>query len=257
MFGWNTSTRIKKSMEDATSTEVRAPAVEDAPVAGGALPAGDRIGDILISEGRVTREQLDLALTMQRNDPRRIGDILLSLGYVTAEDLGEALARRMRLDFVAIRELPPGEVDEEALGLLEEATLLKHRALPLRFEDERLVVAMSDPTDLYALDDLRMLANRTIRPVVVTEEDLNGAFVYLFGPAEPTVEPDQEVPAAQEGPAETNGSAVANAPEDEVGPGAVEEAVPGGVVPEEVVPEEVAFEVAEAEEPEVAEAGAG
>ncbi|MDQ3317235.1 MAG: Flp pilus assembly complex ATPase component TadA [Actinomycetota bacterium] len=252
MFGWNTSTRIKKSMEDATSTEVRAPAVEDAPVAGGALPAGDRIEDILLSEGRVTREQLDLALTMQRNDPRRIGDILLSLGYVTAEDLGQALARRMRLDFVAIRELPPGEVDEEALGLLEEATLLKHRALPLRFEGERLVVAMSDPTDLYALDDLRMLANRTIRPVVVTEEDLNGAFVYLFGPAEPTVEPDQEVPAAQEGPAETNGSAVANAPEDEVGPGAVEEAVPGGVVPEEVVPEEVAFE-----EPEVAEAGAG
>jgi type IV pilus assembly protein PilB len=249
VFGWNTSTRIKKSADEATPTEARASAV------GEALPGGDRIGDILLSEGRVTREQLDLALTMQRNDPRRIGDILLSLGYVTAEDLGQALARRMKLDFVTIRELPPDEVDEEALGLLEEATLLKHRALPLRFEGERLVVAMSDPTDLYALDNLRMLANHTIRPVVVTEEDLNGAFAHLFGSAEPAMEPDDEIPAVPEEPLATNGTATESVPEDEAVPEVLEEEAPGEVVLEEVVPDEVAFDVTEVEDPEVVEAG--
>jgi len=210
VFGWNTSTRVKRDADDAA-------VAEGGPMAGEAPPGVDRIGDILLSEGRVTHEQLDLALTMQRNDPRRIGDILLSLGYVTAEDLGRALAKRMNLDFVAIRELPPDEVDEEALGLLEEATLLKHRALPLRFEGERLVVAMSDPADLYALDDLRMLAKHAIRPVVVTEEDLNGAFVHLFGSAEPATKPDEEVLAAPEEAAETNGSAPAGVPGEEVG----------------------------------------
>ena len=244
MFGWNTSTKTKKSMDEAASKELRPPVVEGVPRAGGALPDGGRIGDILLSEGRVTREQLDLALTMQRNDPRRIGDILLSLGYVTAEDLGQALAKYMKLDFVAIRELPPDEVDEEALGLLEEATLLKHRALPLRFEAERLVVAMSDPTDLHALDDLRMLSNHTIKPVVVTEEDLNGAFVHLFGSTGPTGKPDEEASPVPEEPAETNGAATASVLEDEA---------PGEVEPEDVVPGELALGAMEVEGPEVVE----
>ena len=259
MFGWNTSTRIKKTADEATSTEVQA------PVAGSTLPEGGRIGDILLSEGRVTREQLDLALTMQRNDPRRIGDILLSLGYVTAEDLGQALATRMKLDFVVIRELPPDEVDEEALGLLDEATLVKHRALPLRFEGDRLVVAMTDPTDLFALDNLRMLTGHTVRPIVVTEEDLNGAFLHIFGAAEPPPEPDDEIPLVPEEPAETNGSTITILPEDDAGLKIVDEKAPGEIEPEEpisedVVPAEATFEVAESKDlevevPEVAEDG--
>ena len=106
MFGWNTSTGIKKGVEEAIPTEVRATASAGSE----ALPAGDRIGDVLLSEGKVTREQLDLALTMQRNDTRRIGDILLPLGYVTAEYLAQALAKQMKLASVRfpVRHLPEG-----------------------------------------------------------------------------------------------------------------------------------------------------
>ena len=145
---------------------------------------GGRIGEILISEGKIRREQLEMALTMQRDDPRKIGEILLSLGFVTAEDLAQALAKHLRLEYVVISELPPEAVDSQAVNLLGEETLRKHKALPLRFEDGRLVVAMSDPNDLYALEDLRMIVKRPIKPVVVTEEDLNGAFAHLFGTQE-------------------------------------------------------------------------
>ena len=149
--------------------------------------SGDRIGDILISEGRVTREQLDLALTMQRNDPRRLGEILLSLGYVTAEDLARALAQHMKLEYVVISELSDDEIDGEALSLLDEQTLRKYMVLPLRFEDRRLLVAVADPTNLHALEDLRMITNHPIRAVVATEEELEASFARLFGPGEPEV----------------------------------------------------------------------
>src|SRR5215211_8056490 len=147
----------------------------------GAEVGGGRIGEILISGGKISREQLEMALTLQRDDNRKLGEILLSLGFVTAEDLAQALAQHLKMEYVVISELSPDEVDAEVLRLLDERTLRKYMVLPLRFENGRLVVAMSDPNDLYVLEDLRMITKHPIRPVVATEEDLNGAFIHLFG----------------------------------------------------------------------------
>src|SRR3712207_488412 len=122
-----------------------------------------------------------MALTMQRDESRKLGEVLLSLGFFTAEDLAQALAKHLKLEYVLIADLSPEEVDPEVLGLLDEETLRKYMVLPLRFENGRLVAAMSDPNDLYALDNLRMITKHPIRPVVTTEEDLNGAFLHLFG----------------------------------------------------------------------------
>ena len=157
-----------------------------------------RIGEILISEGKITEEQLEQALAMQRNDPRDLGKILLSLGFVVPADLAQALAKRLKLDYVVISDLSENEVDPEALNLIGEETIRKYMALPLRFEDGRLVVAMSEPNDIYALEDLRIISKHPITPVVATEEDLEGAFVHLFGadeglyPEEPMEEPIDE-----------------------------------------------------------------
>ena len=140
-----------------------------------------RMGDILVEEGKISEEQLQQALDLQNNDPRNLGEILLSLGSILPEDLAQALARRLRLDYVVLTELGEGDTDPEALNLMDEPTCRKYKALPLRFEDDHLVVAMSDPNDLYALEDLRIIAKRSITPVVVAEEDLNGALDHLFG----------------------------------------------------------------------------
>jgi type IV pilus assembly protein PilB len=192
---------------------------------------GGRIGEILISEGKITREQLEMALTMQRDDDRKLGEILLSLGFVTAEDLGQALARHLKLEYVVISELSSDEVDGDVLGLLDERTLRKYMVLPLRFENGRLVVAMSDPNDLYALEDLRMVTKHPIKPVVVTEEDLNGAFIHLFSAEDGSYTQDDGLAVAPEDSGET----------DYVAPG-VEAA------DEEVVEEEVSGDAEEVEE---------
>ncbi len=154
------------------------------PARGRGRKGGGRIGDILISMGKITEEQLEQALSMQRNDPRDLGRILLSLGYVVPADIARALAKRLKLDYVVVSELSEDEIDPEALNFIGEATLRKYLALPLRFEDGDLVVAMADPNDIYALEDLKIIAKRPIKPAVATEEDLRGAFAHLFGSEE-------------------------------------------------------------------------
>jgi type IV pilus assembly protein PilB len=140
-----------------------------------------RVGDILLSQGKLTEEELEQALELQDKNSKHLGAVLLELGYVEPADLAQALAQRFNMDYVVISELSPHEVDSEAIDSIDEAKLRKYRALPLRYEGDNLVIAMSDPNDLYALEDLRMIAGSQIKPVVVTEEDLQGALDHLFG----------------------------------------------------------------------------
>lgn len=149
---------------------------------------GGRIGDILVSEGKISEEQLQQALEVQENDPRNLGEILVSLGLIVPADLAQALAQRLRLDYVVLSELTENETDQEAINLMDEQTCRKYKALPLRFEDDHLIIAMSDPNDLYALEDLRIIAKMPITPVVVAEEDLKGALDHLFGPEDEAYE---------------------------------------------------------------------
>ncbi len=143
-----------------------------------------KTGEILIAQGSLTQEHLDQALELQKNDPRDLGKILVSLGFVTPADLGRALAERLKLDFVVVADLTEDEVDPAVLELVSEEQLRKYMALPLRIEGGRLLVAMSDPNDIFALEDLRIIAKRPIKPLVATEEDLKGAFAVLFGDEE-------------------------------------------------------------------------
>jgi len=135
------------------------------------------VWSLLLSEGSLTEEQLHRAVEAQKHDPRDLGQILVSLGYISAEELARARARRLGLGY-----LEPSErdVDPAALGLVPERVLRRHRALPLRLEEGRLVAALADPTDLQALDDLRMLSGYPVTPVVATEEAIRRLQIKLF-----------------------------------------------------------------------------
>jgi len=140
----------------------------------------DRLGEALLAEGKLTRAQLDEALSVQRRDQRQLGRILLSAGYVSAADLAMALARRLRLEFV---ELTERDVDRSVTTVAETKLLRRHSMLPLRVEDGRLIVAMSDPTNIHAIEDLRMLSGLPITPVVAVEDEIQRIFnrVYALG----------------------------------------------------------------------------
>ena len=139
------------------------------------------LGDILLSGGRISREQLEEALLIHREDTRDVGRILLDLGYVDEADLAQALAARLRLRYVEFTER---DVDRRAAGLVDRRVLRRHGVMPLRVENGRLIVAMSDPTDLYALEDLTMLSGYPVTPVVAARGDIRRAFDKVFAGGE-------------------------------------------------------------------------
>jgi type IV pilus assembly protein PilB len=120
---------------------------------------------------------MDEALAIQREDSRGLGRILLDLGYVDEADIARALATRFRLRYV---EFAHAHVDREAVYLVDRKLLMRHGVIPLRLENGRLVVAMSDPTDLYAIEDLTMLSGYLVVPAVATRSDIERAFERVF-----------------------------------------------------------------------------
>ncbi|MBA2693458.1 MAG: Flp pilus assembly complex ATPase component TadA [Rubrobacter sp.] len=139
------------------------------------------ISEGVISEGVISEAQLHQAREMQQDDPRDLGKILISLGFVSSEDVARAQARRLRLRYVEVTEK---DVDKGALGLVPDNLLRKHRALPLKLEDGRLVIALGDPLNIQALEDLRMSSGHPVSPVVASEEAIDKALIKLFAAGE-------------------------------------------------------------------------
>ncbi|WP_119067201.1 GspE/PulE family protein [Rubrobacter indicoceani] len=157
------------------------PTVRPAAGPGRSGTLGKSIWDTLVSEGIISEAQLQQARDMQRDDPRDLGKILVSLNFVTAEEIGRARSRRLRLRYVELAGL---DLDRSVVNLVPENVLRKYRALPLAVEEGKLVVALGDPLNIQALEDLRMSSRHSILPVVADEEAIDKALIKLFAAGE-------------------------------------------------------------------------
>jgi type IV pilus assembly protein PilB len=123
----------------------------------------DRIGDQLVHEQLITREQLQRALDDARANGSRIGFSLVKLGFLEESDLVRALARQHRVPAVDLERV---RLDPRILKLIPSEFAVKHQVLPLRRVARTLTVAMSNPTDLGVIDDLKFLTRLDIEPVI-------------------------------------------------------------------------------------------
>ena len=131
------------------------------------------LGELLLEEGLITQERLAEANDQAKRAGRTLGRILIELGYLTEADLFAFLARRMGLEFVDLGE---AQIDPAATSLIPEALAKRYKALPIGFDDDgKLVVAMSDPANVLAIDDIRALTGKEVRPVVATAADIMAA----------------------------------------------------------------------------------
>ncbi|MCR5347581.1 MAG: GspE/PulE family protein [Fretibacterium sp.] len=140
-----------------------------------------RLGEILIREGVITREQLDGALRWQNQNPKarkRIGEILISRGVITEKHLAEALSVQLGLQFYSLSNLYS---EPEAICLIPHSTAKRLKLVPLSLRGEReLFIVMSDPLDLAALDEVQMLSGCKLRIGVVTQEDIRENIDRLY-----------------------------------------------------------------------------
>jgi type IV pilus assembly protein PilB len=140
-----------------------------------------QLGQILLEQGLISEEHLQRALDEHRNTPKSLGRVLIDLGYIRERDLVRALAEQVGLEFVDLTEY---RIDAAAAALLPEALCRRYRALPIGEEDGKLLVAMSDPANVYALDDIRTITGRDVRPVVATANDVEQSIQKFSGMGE-------------------------------------------------------------------------
>lgn len=143
-----------------------------------------RLGDILVSEGVISEEQLKEALEKQRSLNMKLGAALVELGMTTDDDIVMALQRQLNLDRVRLSEI---RIPEDILKLVREDILRKNTLIPFAFSMDNmnvLRVAMADPLDIVAIDDLAILTNFQIEPVISTTKDINAAIDRYYGNTE-------------------------------------------------------------------------
>ena len=146
------------------------------------LKVRDRLGELLIKGGLLTKEQLEKALDVQRGTTKRIGEVLTELGLVTEVDVGQTLSRQLGIPFAtgASGLLAPSKGDGLE-DLVPEEFARQHLVLPLSRTLTSLTVACVNPLDLITMDNLGRVSRCEINPVVTTKTDLEQAIDRFYG----------------------------------------------------------------------------
>lgn len=143
-----------------------------------------RLGDMLIDEGIITREQLEQALDIQKKQHQRLGVILVDLGFTDEVTIAKLLQQQLDLDYIQLSGI---FIDPLIVGLVNEQILRKHIVIPFEFsknDSKTLRVAMADPLELNAIDDLTYITNYKIEAVIATPRDISATIDRYYGSAE-------------------------------------------------------------------------
>ncbi|MCL4288824.1 MAG: Flp pilus assembly complex ATPase component TadA [Thermoleophilia bacterium] len=135
-----------------------------------------RLGELLVREGLLTQAQLDQVLTEKRGTRQRLGELVVAHGWVTEVQIAQALAEQYQLEFVNLDASPPNPA---AATLLPEKFARRYRAVPIRFAGDRVVVAVADPTNVLASDDLRIALGLELQLTVATASGIDAALERL------------------------------------------------------------------------------
>ncbi len=131
-----------------------------------------QLGEILVGQGLITSDQLEKALLEQNAAGHSLGRVLIDMGMLSESQVVAALASQIGMRFVDLSEVT---LDGAALTKVPGAVCRRHSAIPIAFENGRLVVAMSDPANVFAIDDIRSASGMTVTPVVATRTDVSAA----------------------------------------------------------------------------------
>ena len=121
---------------------------------------GTPLGSLLIDEGLLTEAQLDAALAEQARSGKPLGRLLIEQGTISEAELVRTLARQVGLEFV---DLNDRTIDGSVAALVTESLARRYQAIPVGWEDGKLVVAMADPSNVFAVDDIRALAGAEVQ----------------------------------------------------------------------------------------------
>ena len=139
-----------------------------------------RIGELLLKEKRITPEQLQEALNYQRQNGGKLGFNLIKLGYVKDEEITALLSKQYGVPSIALGQF---EIDPGVIKLVPAETALKYQIIPLSRSGATLTIAMTDPTNVFAMDDIKFMTGYNVEPVVASETAVIEAIQTYYGKA--------------------------------------------------------------------------
>ncbi len=129
-----------------------------------------QLGQVLLEKGLINQDQLDEALRVQKSTTEQIGRILVDLNYVQERDVLRAQAEQLGIPFL---ELDRVSVDEDVAKAIPPSLVQRYSAIPIRRSGNRLTVAMADPSNVFALDDIRLVTGYEIDPMLAAPDDIS------------------------------------------------------------------------------------
>ena len=140
-----------------------------------------RLGDCLMQKGMITEEQLQQALTTQKENGTKLGETIVDLGFISESEMIDILTEQLGIEYVDLRKM---KIPEDIGKMLNESFLRKKCLIPIGYDQllpNVLRVAMADPMDIIAIDDISIITNLQIDPVLSTKAQINGAIDKVYG----------------------------------------------------------------------------
>src|SRR5579859_4675639 len=147
-----------------------------------------RLGEILVRDSLITSDQLKQALDHQKREGGRLGTCLVKLGLVSDEDITAVLSRQYGVPSINLKFY---EVDPSVIKLIPQETAVRYQIVPLSRVGSTLTIAMTDPTNVFAMDDIKFMTGFNVEPVVASESAISEAIGKFYGAAESVEELDK------------------------------------------------------------------
>jgi type IV pilus assembly protein PilB len=139
-----------------------------------------RLGEILLKESLITQDQLEKALEFQRSNGGKLGSCLTKMGFITDDDITGVLSRQYGVPSINLKYY---EIDPLVIKLIPQDTALRYQVIPLSRVGSVLTIAMTDPTNVFAMDDIKFMTGFNVEPVVASESAIGEAISRFYGGA--------------------------------------------------------------------------
>ena len=137
-----------------------------------------RLGELLVSAGSIKQEDLDRALAIQKESGQRLGEIFIESGIITEEELIETLQIQLGIEYIDLTKV---KIPVEMARIVSKNLARQHHVVPVKIQKDELYLAMGDPLNFYAIEDVKKASRKNVVPMISTAQEIEHAIMILYG----------------------------------------------------------------------------
>lgn len=148
-----------------------------------------RLGDILIESGEITQEQLNHVLQVQKEKKGKLGEIFISENILTEHEINKVLEYQLGIPYLDLNSIQP---DKKVVNMISESVARKYNIIPVEIRINKILLAMSDPLDILAIDDVKIITGFDVEVAIASKSDIQNAINKYYDESEEAAKAVQE-----------------------------------------------------------------